>query len=314
MRLHETSPRWLSPKVVAAGALVALVGCAPATGGRSGRNVTAVGSFDVSSYCELAARPDLAALTGSSAVVCEAMAEGFDEALPSCRVLVADASGAVSATELEGAVAALRAGDGRFVVLTSDERLVLHDGRREIRELASWAAEPSLDAAGSRVAFVAPLEGAERAELGEPTRLVSLEIASGRLTTLSNDETASAPIFVPDGSAVLFVTTASSVASIARVAVAGGEAQVLTNEGLLDMGQGYVPPYDTELAWSGSTLVYAALSRDERSELWALDARTGEASRVGEGTHPMATDDGSIVVRDAADGRCPVSLQLEVTP
>jgi hypothetical protein len=200
------------------------------------------------------------------------------------------------------------------VVLTSDERLVLHDGRREIRELASWAAEPSLDVAGARVVFVAPLEGAERAEIGEPTRLVSLEIASGRRTTLSNDETASAPIFVPDGSAVLFVTTASGVASIARVAASGGEAQVLTNEGLLDMGQGYVPPYDTELAWSGDTLVYAALSRDDRSELWALDVRTGEASRVGEGAHPMATDDGGIVVRDAADGRCPVSLQLEVTP
>lgn len=138
MRLHETSPRWLSPKVVTAAALLTLAGCAPATGGRSGRGVTAVGSFDVGSYCELAARPDLAALTGSSAVVCEAVAEGSDEALPSCRVLVADASGAVSETALEGAVAALRAGDGRFVVLTSDERLVLHDGRREIRELASW--------------------------------------------------------------------------------------------------------------------------------------------------------------------------------
>ena len=294
--------------------LIALVGCAPATSGRSGRGVTAVGSFDVASYCELAARADLAALTGSSAVVCDAMGEGSDEALPSCRVLVADASGAVSETELDGAVAALRAADGRFVVLTSDERLVLHDGRREIRELASWAAEPSLDAAGGHVVFVAPLEGEERAELGAPTRLVSLEITSGRRTTLSNDDTASAPIFVPDGSAVLFVTTASGVASIARVAAAGGDAQVLTNEGLNDLGQGYVPPYETELAWSGDTLVYAALSRDDRSELWALDARTGEASRIGEGTHPMAPGEGGIVVRDAADGRCPVSLQLEVMP
>ncbi len=291
-----------------------LVGCAPGTGGRTGRTVTEVGSFDVDSYCELAARPDVAALTGSSAVVCELMAEGHDEALPSCRVLVADASGAVSETELDGAVAALRTADGRFVVLTSDQRLVLHDGRREIRELAAWAAEPALDTSGRTVAFVAAPEGADHVELGDPTRLVSVEITSGRLTVLSTDEYASAPLFLPDTSAVLYVTTASGVASIARVGAAGGEAQVLTNEGLIDMGHGFVPVYEGEHAWSGSTLVFSSRTRDDRAELWALDVTTGDASRVGEGTHPMATDTGEIVVRDEAADRCPVTIDLEVTP
>ena len=294
---------------------VGLLACSPSTGGgRTTRPVTEVGEFGVAAYCDLAARADLAALTGSSAVVCEVLAEGADEGLPACRILVADASGAVSETELDGAVAALRTSDGRFVVLTSDERLVLHDGRREIRELAAWAAEPSLDTSGRTVAFVAAPEGVEHPDLGDPTRLVSLEIASSRLTVLSDDGMASAPIFVPDGSAVLYVTSASGVASIARVSVSGGAPQVLTNEGLIDMGHGFVPPYEGELAWSGQTLVFAARSRDDRSELWALDVTTGDASRVGEGTHPMATDTGAIVVRDEAAGTCPVTLDLEVTP
>ena len=61
----------------------------------------------------------------------------------------------------------------------------------------------------------------------------------------------------------------------------------------------------------------------ETTARWAADrlaprGRRGEsiaeASRIGEGTHPMAPGEGGIVVRDAADGRCPVSLQLEVMP
>lgn len=310
MRSVQTPPKLLiGTLLLAAG----LAGCSPATGGRA-RPVTAVGSFDVAAYCDLAGRVDVAALTGSSAVVCEVLEEGHDHGLPSCRVLVADATGAVSETELEGAVAALRTADGRFVVLTADERLVLHDGRSEIRELAAWAAEPALDASGRTVAFVAAPEGVERPELGDPTRLVSLEITSGRLSVLSTDEMASAPLFTPDGRAVLYVTSASGVASIARVAASGGAATILTNEGLVDMGHGFVPPYEGEQAWAGDTLVFSALSRDgERSELWALDAQTGDAYRVGEGEHPMATDTGAIVVRDAA-GTCPVTIDLEVTP
>lgn len=295
-------------------ALAGVVGCSPATNGRNGRSVAAVGSFETEVYCELAARPDLAALTASSAIVCEATEDGSDDALPSCRAWVADAQGAATEVELGGAVAALRAGDGRFVVLTADERLVLHDGRREVRELAAWAAEPALNTAGTVVAFVAAPEGVEHPELGDPTRLVSLEIASGRLTVLSTDETASTPVFTPDASAVLYVTTASGLASIARVAAAGGAAQVLTNEGLVDLGQGHVPVYEGERAWAGQRLVFASRTRDDRSELWALDPITGDATRVGEGTHPIASQSGEILVRDEAAGRCPVTLDLEVTP
>lgn len=294
-------------------ALGGLAACAPPSGGR-GRGVTAVGSFDVASYCDLAARADLAELTGSSAVVCDAVADGSDEAMPHCRVLVADRSGQVSETALEGAVAALRAGDGRFVVLTEDERLVLSDGRREIRELAAWAAEPSLDATGGRVAFVAALEGAERAEAGEPTRLVTVDLSTSRLAVLSTDETASAPVFTPDGMAVLYVSTTTGVASIYRVATSGGAPVQLTNEGANDVGQGFVPPYERQRAWSGETLVFAALSRDDRSELWALDPQTGDAQRVGEGAYPLATDDGRVVVIDPMASACPVSVELEVTP
>ncbi len=200
------------------------------------------------------------------------------------------------------------------VDFTEDERLILSDGRREIRELASWAAEPSLDAAGGRVAFVAALEGAERAEVGDATRIVSVELSSSRSTVLSTDETASAPVFTPDGTAVLFVSTVSGVASIFRAPTSGGPAVQLTNEGAIDVGQGFVPAYERERAWSGQTLVFSALSRDDRSELWALDALTGDAQRVGEGAFPLATDDGRVVVIDPTASACPVSVDLEVTP
>lgn len=274
--------------------------------------MTQVGEFDVSSYCDLAGRPGLADLTGSSAVVCDPVADGADEALPHCRVLVADASGRVVESPLEGA-AALRTADGRFVVLTEDERLVLHDGRRELRQLAPWAAEPSLDRAGERVAFVAAPAGAQRAELGEPTRIVVLDIADNRLSVVTEDADASAPIFVPDGSALLFVSTAEGVASVVRAELADGRTTRLTNDGAIDVGQGFVPPYERQLAWAGSdTLVFAALTGDDLSELWALDVRTGDAHRVGEGAFPIGTEDGRVVVADSS--RCPVELNLEVTP
>lgn len=312
MRIHET------PALLLRGAIglaaVALVGCAPGGSTRTGRPVTQVGAFDVASYCTLAARADLIELTGSSAVVCDATDEVGDDVVPSCHVLVADTAGAISDTSLDGAIAALRAADGRFVVLTADERLVLHDGRRELRELAAWAAAPSLDATGHRVVFVAPMEGADVAELGDPTRLVSLDLASGALSVIANDESATSPLFVPDGSAVLYVAAPEGVASILRVPTSGGAPTMLTNEGLVDMGQGFVPAYGLDHAWSGDTLVYTSPSRDGRSEIWALDTTTGDASRLGEGVHPMVTDTGEVIVTDASDGRCPVTLTLSVTP
>jgi Tol biopolymer transport system component len=274
-----------------------------------------VGAFDVASYCALAARADLADLTGSSAIVCDAVVGGDDEALPHCRVLVADEGGRVMETGLEGVVAALRAADGRFVVLTEDERLVLHDGRQEIRQLAAWAAEPTLDHAGRRVAFVAAPPGVERAELGEPTRLVVLDLEQNRLRVVTDDASASAPLFVPDGTALLYVSTAGEVASVVRVELATGAATPLTNVGLVDVGQGFVPIYERQLAWSGAhTLVFAATTGDDVSELWALDARTGDAHRVGEGLFPLGTEDGRVVVADPSSSRCPVELSLEVTP
>jgi hypothetical protein len=293
-----------------------VVGCAPPSNrARTPSSVTSVGAFDVASYCALAARADLAELTGSSAIVCDEVEETGDEALPHCRVLVADAAGRVTETALEGAVTALRAADGRFVVLTEDERLVLHDGRRELRQLAAWAAEPSLDHAGRRVAFVAAPPGIERAELGDPTRLVVLDIVEGRLSVVTEDTTASAPVFVPDGSALLYVSTAREVAAIVRAELATGAITQLTNEGLIDIGQGFVPIYERQRAWSGDdTLVFAALTGDDVSELWALDARTGDAQRVGEGLFPLGTEDGRVVVADPSSSRCPVELSLEVTP
>jgi hypothetical protein len=290
-------------------------GCAPPTGRSRTSSVTQVGEFDVASYCDLAGRAGLADLTGSSAIVCDPVAEGADEALPHCRVLVADAAGRIAESPLDGVVAALRAADGRFVVLTEDERLVLHDGRRELRQLAPWAAEPSLDRAGERVAFVAAPAGAQRADLGDPTRIVVLDIADNRLSVVTEDADASAPIFVPDGSALLFVSTAEGVASIVRAELADGRTTRLTNDGAIDVGQGFVPTYERQLAWAGSdTLVFAALTGDDLSELWALDARTGDAHRVGEGSFPIGTEDGHVVVADPTSSRCPVELNLEVTP
>lgn len=274
-----------------------------------------MGAFDVASYCALAARADLAEITGSSAIVCSEVSEAGDEALPHCRALVADATGRVTETALEGVAAALRAADGRFVVLTEDERLVLHDGRQELRQLAAWAAEPSLDHAGRRVAFVAAPAGVERVELGDPTRLVVLDIAQNRLSVITDEATASAPIFVPDGSAVLYVSTAGEVASIVRAELVTGATTQLTNEGLVDVGQGFIPTYERQVAWSGAdTLVFSATTGDDLSEIWALDVRTGDAQRVGEGLFPMGTEDGRVVVADPASSRCPVELRLEVTP
>lgn len=297
---------------------VGLSACAPPGPSRASRGerpVLRVGAFDPEAYCELAHRAGIAELTPSTAISCEPVdRDRGDEDLPRCRLLVADASGRPRETPLEGIVSAWPLENGRYVVLTSDERLVLHDGRSELATLAEWAAEPAVDPAGRRVVFVGAAEGTDRAELGDATSLVLVELESGRRARLSADETASAPLFTPDGRSVLYVSTWSGVAAIHRVSIDGESHEQLTNEGLNDVGQGFVPVYENERVWLGTTLVYAALGRDERAEIWALDARTGDARRIGEGSHPLVTDDGRLVVAGDASGSCPISLDLEVTP
>ncbi len=302
----------VAPPLLALGALIGLVGCAPDA--RPSRIRGEVGSFDPSTYCELAARPGVVALSASTAIVCDEALDDPERALESCETFVASDDGRARRIHLDGARAVLRAADGRLVVLTADERLVLHDGNRELRELASWAAEPSLDASGRAVVFVGAPEGVGAVEPGDPTRLLTVELPNGRPTALLDDADASAPIFVPDASAVLYVSTASGVASIVRLARDTGAREILTNEGLVDLGQGFVPPYGEERAWVGARLVYESRTRDERSELWALDPTTGEATRIGEGAHPVAAGADEVLFLRESDGHCPATSSLAVTP
>ena len=85
----------------------------------------------------------------------------------------------------------------------------------------------------------------------------------------------------------------------------------LTNVGITDVGQEFVPVPLHEVAIVESRLVYAVIEAEiDTSELegpapgaiWAVDVNTGEAELLGEGRFPEASTDGVIATVDDTPG------------
>lgn len=313
--MREWIQRWTDWGVFIWG--LGILGCSPAEPGPSSRRAPEkVGAFGMDAYCRLAADPQVVELSHKLAVSCQRSMGPTDldeDNFPRCRILLPDERGGLRGRSIEGAITALALPDGGLVVLTSDERLVLHDGRRIVREIASWAAEPDVDRSGRFVAFVG-FSGEERPDLGDPTHIAVVDLQRGERRVVVDDPNASSPLFTPDGQSLLFVTAASGVASIARISLAGGSVELLTNQGLEDTGQGFVPPYERQRVWIGDTLVYSFIGEGNQAEVWAFSLATSFASRIGRGVFPVPAEGGKVAVRDEVSGRCPVLLGLGGEP
>ncbi len=304
-------------------ATLALAACEPNVIGR--RRPAA----ELDSYCEITATPGLVRFDGEVATICEA---------GSC--MVARVSGG-TASPLSVSRAAMGFGvsRGRTVILHDDGRLTILEGREEI-ELASWAADVSVEDDRDHVVFVGLREAdtgfgedTEDPETGEVTtvegttlvsspsmgtRVVRLDLDTAELVELVDDPMAGTPIAIPGSDDILYVGAPDGVAAILRVS-AGGAPRQLTNVGITDVGQDFVPVPLYEHAFAGSRLVFSVIETAiDTSEIdgpmpgsiWAVDIETGEAELLGEGRFPSAGGGSTEVIAavdDTPGGGCATS-------
>ena len=306
-------------------ALVGSVACEPSSLGR--RRPTA----ELDAYCEITSTPGLVRFDGEVATICEA---------GSC--MVARVSGStLSPVSASGAAMGYGVSRGRTVILHDDGRLTILEGREEV-ELAAWAADVSVEDDREHLVFVGLR--AEEPGLGEDTeddetgtitpvpgetlvsspsmgtRVVRLDLDTAELVELVDDPMAGTPIAIPGSDDVLYVGAPDGVAALMRV-TAGSAPRQLTNVGVTDVGQEFVPVPLHEHAFAGRRLVFSVIDTNvETSEIdgprpgaiWAVDIETGDAELLGEGRFPSTSGDEVIaVVDDTPGGACATTYGTE---
>jgi hypothetical protein len=287
-------------------ALVLLLGLgACASGGRRGRGPTEL-ELAPSAYCRVTAAEGLVDWNGTTATLCPGLvaAETEHDGLggEGCAVHVVDGSGGLRPTGITGVRAAHAALDGRFVVWGWDGRLAIDDGRGGRTEVAPLALDPWLDAASGRLVYVAPSGEGSALEPGDDREVVLYDLVSGARTGLILDATAAAPVPIPGSPDVLYVSSATGVASIVRIGASA--LRTLTNEGATAVEQEFVPAYGRQLVFvdGGDRLIFAA--EYESDTIWSLDLTTGEARELGPGRLPALGDDGSVLATNATGAEC----------
>src|SRR5690606_16484250 len=115
-------------------------------------------SSDLSEYCALASRDGLAWWVGDVMTVCtDAPVAGDHEAPAACVAFRAQGADA-ALIELPAEVQArlvMPASEGRLVVLTVTDRLLVGAAAGLLHEISGWAAEPRVSDDGQRVVYVA---------------------------------------------------------------------------------------------------------------------------------------------------------------
>ncbi|MBX7193666.1 MAG: hypothetical protein K1X94_16535 [Sandaracinaceae bacterium] len=295
-----------------------LAACSPTTSVRRGT------PSGLDAYCEVTSTPGLVRFDGEVATICEG---------GGCMVARVRGS-TLTPLPVSGAAMGFSASRGRTVILHDDARLTILEGSDEV-ELARWAADVSVEDDGDHVLFVGLREAdtgfgedVEDPETGEltsvpgasvemtpemGTRLVRLDLDTAELEELVDDPMAGTPIALPGTDDILFVGAPDGVAALLRL-TPGTPARQLTNVGVLDVGQEFVPVPQHEYAVIGGRVVYSVIDRavdlDERDgplpgAMWAVDVSTGEAELLGGGRFPMPSSDGVIAAaEDTPGGGC----------
>ena len=184
-------------------------------------------------------------------------------------LLEVDAQGSRKLADHVGA--ALWTGDGAVLLVRKGVLMELRAGHT--RTLAQGL-EPDLaiDPAGRAVAVV-------RREGPTRTIIELLDRRDGALLRrlVAGEGVNNAPLFTPDGKALLFVSSRTGLSSLFRVGVDGQGERQLTNGGKTAVDQAYVPPPERTLERrfdAGLLHFQSGLDR------WQLDPATGSARRL----------------------------------
>jgi hypothetical protein len=283
---------------------LALALVAGACGGNGGGGPS---TAELEAYCAVARNAELESWVGDIVTLC---APGVEEGLVTCTAGRVGTGGAITAIDL-GTLEVRRvlpASGGRFVVSLADERLALvrADGSIE-RELAGWASDPWISADGERVAWIGLPDGVTAWDFGVPTVVAAQRLGDSARTIVSEDAEASAPRLVPGSDEIVYVSTRTGLASL-WVAAPGRPPTQVTNVGLTEMDQRFVPPVGRELSWGGGTVYYSvsgdSLPRGGSDSVWRIVVGTGEAAEVGPGSWPRLRSDGAILAITSEASEC----------
>jgi hypothetical protein len=288
--------------------IAVLGGCTP---GQVGRGAASSG-LEPSQYCAAATAEGLDSWSGAVQTRCPEHDHAVDGPLEGCTHFRVDAAGAHELA-LPGVRRALDAGGGALVLWREDGALVHRSASGEERVLAGWANDPSVGSRDSSIAYLtvaeADLEEDDHGRepvLGAAIQVV-LQSMSGAPEVLTVDPDAASPWPLPDGSGVLFVSTRTGVASLFRVR-RGEEPVQLTNVGLEEVGQDFVPVPAGELVWlPDGRAVFA--TNAERDELWLLDPTSGDTERLGPGAHPRVAG-GEVLAVGGTEGGCAIRYRI----
>ena len=255
-------------------------------------------------FCAAARLPGLVALHSELATVCH----GRDQAADSiedlrCELIRVREDGSTERLA-DGVRAAWPLGGTRQLRWAADGSLAIHDGGA-VTEIAAYADQPSLSPDGRTVAFVEPVDPEHGAALGVPTQIASVDLGNLTRTVRSDDEDASAPIWLSEGRDLLVLSTQFGMASVVRLRESGAAPARLTN--LEHRTQDTVPPPSDQSVWHEGTLVYADSER-----LYALDLEAGTTTVLGPGSWPRLGTDGAVLA--AAPERCPVRYFTGASP
>lgn len=256
-------------------------------------------------YCEVAGQAGLDSWVGDVVTLCGPAEDDHAVACRSMRVAGSELQ-PIALPDGVDAVRVLPAGDA-LVVSALDGRLLLVRDGAIARELAPQAADVWVDEAGTRAVYVAPADEGAELELGTPSVIAAVELATGAREVLVDDSEASTPRPIPGSRDVLFVSTREGLASL-YVVRAGGAIERLTHEGLTEWSPDAVPVPDRELAFVSGVLVYAA-ELDDGPRLWAIDLATREVRELGSGSWPRPHGPGEVVALQAS-GACAAVLPV----
>ena len=189
--------------------------------------------------------------------------------------------------------------DGQTLAYTtSDCELRVEDPEGRRLHTVSGAYNPHWKKDGSALTFEKVPAGRD-AHLPETLHLAKLDAASGKVDLLTDgtfDDVRSE--FHPGGKWILFVSGGrSGLASFWKISAEGGKPEQVTNVGLKQLDETFVPTPYQQTIWSadGRWFVYDFKSGDTR-QIWGLEFDDGgkflRALKLVEGLNPQWLEDG----------------------
>ena len=191
----------------------------------------------------------------------------------------------------------------KIAYATSDGNLHIEDLQGGKLAEVQGAYSPNWKPDGSAVVFSKVPEGQDVHQLGGGAHLAALDLATSKVNLLTDGRfNDSLPEFNPSSDWIIFVSGArTGLASFWKVPVTGGEPVQLTNVGLEEVNEKFVPvPYDKTM-WSKDKRWFVYDYKDGvDEETWGLEfdeaGTIKQATKLANGINPRWQADGRTFV------------------